>query len=186
MDRLDARQIDALLNESSLHSLVNSMSVIPQEHSALLELPSEEYKPLMKSLNRLFARIKGLAMTESQVETVQTMQQHTDELTALDVALGTQFEETNEEVFHAIEALVPSATDLTHCKINNQSAQSFPRTRIDSGQSLKTYNTAQIPVHSYLKESPISQTEMTNVRSAMQIRPGRPDHLENTPSRFSA
>lgn len=74
MDRLDARQIDAILNDSSLHSLVNSMSVIPQEHSALLELPGEEYKPLMKSLNRLFARLKGLAVTESPVETVQTMQ----------------------------------------------------------------------------------------------------------------
>jgi hypothetical protein len=188
MDRLDACQIEAILNDSSLHSLVNSMSLIPHEHSAMLELPGEEYKPLMKSLNRLFARLKGLAVTETPVETVQTMQQHTDELTALDIALVTQFDETNEEVFHAIEALVPSATDLTltQSKINIQSAHNFPQMRTDSGKSFKTFNTAQLPVHSYLKESPSSQTEVTHVRSAMQLLPGRQNHFENTPSLFSA
>lgn len=79
------------------------MSFIPLEHSHLLELPEERYRPLMKSLNRHYARLKGLAVTEeSPIITVQTVHRNTHEETGLDLAVGTQSDENNEEMLHVI------------------------------------------------------------------------------------
>lgn len=49
------------------------MATIPLEHSYLNghEMPDFLPRPLMRSLNKLYAKLKGLAITETPLPTIQ-------------------------------------------------------------------------------------------------------------------
>lgn len=80
MDRLDQDQIKNLIEKSSpldkvesqhnrsesLLSLLN-ISNVPVEPSKSGDLPKFAVKPLIKTLNRYFAFLKGLKITESDI-----------------------------------------------------------------------------------------------------------------------
>jgi hypothetical protein len=88
MERLSQDQINSLLNQSSF---VNSMATIPLEHSQQYTvLPSFSTRPLMRSLNKLYARLKGLTITETPLPTIQ---QHEHENTDLELNIAGSFDE---------------------------------------------------------------------------------------------
>jgi hypothetical protein len=63
------------MHQDSQQSFIDT-SVIPQESDPVVNLPQFEARPLIKSLNRHYGKLKGLAMTETpQI----TMEQHQNE-----------------------------------------------------------------------------------------------------------
>lgn len=106
MERLEPAVLKDLASSLESHS---SMPSIPVEFSRLKDMPRLTYRPIMRSLNRLYAKLKGLCPSEPTVlDQINEEERETDTVVyplqtfVIDSKSGTMFEERN-----------PSADDLT-------------------------------------------------------------------------